>query len=81
MDMCIYIYIYIYPNHAKLLYTQGEPRSPCLVLRSPQIPVSVKKTLLRKIIDIGILAFRAPNQRLDCSFCCRVAGRGLAEKE
>ena len=30
---------------------------------------------------IGILTFRSPNQGLDCSFCCWVAGQGLAEKE
>ena len=33
----------------------------------------LKKGLLRKIIHIGILAFRAPNQLLDRSFCCWVA--------
>ena len=45
------------------------------------IPVSVQKTLLRKIIHIGILVFRSPNQGLESSFCCWTAGQGLAQKE
>ena len=34
-----------------------------------------------KVIQIGILAFRPPNQGLDCSFCRWIAGHGLAQKE
>ena len=39
-----------------------------------------EKTLLRKVINLGILAFRAPNRGLESSFCRWVAGQGLAEK-
>ena len=45
------------------------------------IPVSVKKTFLRKIWHLGMSAFRAPNQRLESGFCCWTAGQGLAQKE
>ena len=46
-----------------------------------RVPESVKKTLLRKIIHVRILAFRPPNQRLYCSFRRWIAGHGLAEKK
>ena len=42
------------------------------------IPVSVKITLLRKITRIGMLAFRAPNQGQDRSFCRWVAWAGVS---
>ena len=29
---------------------------------------------------MGVLAFRAANQGLGCSFCCGTAGRGLAQQ-
>ena len=37
-----------------------------------------EKTLLRRRIYVGILAFRAPNQGLESSFCLWTAGQGLA---
>ena len=40
-----------------------------------------RKTLLRKIIHIGTLAFGAPTRGLGSSFCLRTAGQGLAQKE
>ena len=43
--------------------------------------VSEKETLLRKIMHIGISAFRAPNQGPESSFRCRTAGQGLAQNE
>ena len=48
---------------------------------SCSIPVSVNKTLLRKILPVAILAFRSPNQVPDFSFCRWIAGHGLAEKD
>ena len=45
----------------------------------PELDTGVcEKTLLRRGIDIGVLAFRAPNQGLDCSLCLWTAGHGLA---
>ena len=44
-------------------------------------PASVKKTLLWEIVHIGRLAFRSRNQGPGCSFCSRIAGHRLAEKE
>ena len=38
-----------------------------------RIPVSVKKSLLRKRRRVGKSALRAPNLGLDCSFCCWTA--------
>ena len=62
-----------------------DPRPPGEILsQGPTkilIPVSVKKTLLRKMIGMGTLAFRAPNQGLESSFCRWVAGQRLAWKE
>ena len=40
--------------------------------------MSVNKTVLRKVLDLGILAFRRPSQGLYCSFCCWITGHGLA---
>ena len=48
---------------------------------STLLSVSVKKTLLQKMIQVGISVFRAPNQGLESSFCCWTAGQGLAQKE
>ena len=42
------------------------------------IPLSVKKTLLRRRRRLGKRAFRAPNQGLDSSFCRWIAGQRLA---
>ena len=42
------------------------------------IPVSVKKTLLLRGGPDKLLAFKTPNQGLDSSFCCCVAGQRLA---
>ena len=36
-----------------------------------------EKILLQKEIHIGISAFRAPNQGLECLFCRRIVGRRL----
>ena len=60
-----------------------DPRRESLIVDTTLkavLPASVKKTLLRKTIHVEILAFRASNQGLDCSFCRWVAGHGLAEK-
>ena len=46
-----------------------------------QVSVVETKTLLWNIIHIGQLAFRAPHQGLESSFCCWTAGQGLAQKE
>ena len=43
--------------------------------------MSVNEALLMKMMHIGILACRAPNQGLESSFCCWTAGQGLARKE
>ena len=40
-----------------------------------------EKTLLRRRIPLGKLARKTPNQGLECSFCHRTAGQGLAQKE
>ena len=45
------------------------------------VPVSVKKTLLRRWRQMGENAFRAPNQGLDSSLSCGIAGQRLAYKE
>ena len=39
-----------------------------------------EKTLLQMRRHVGMLAWRAPNQRLESSFCCQIAGQGLAQK-
>ena len=44
------------------------------------MPVSVKKTLLRRIIPFGNLAWKTPNQGLERRFCCSFAGQRLAQK-
>ena len=45
------------------------------------LPVSVKKKLLRMGKHVGVLAFRAPTQGLESCFCCWTAKQGLAPKE
>ena len=48
---------------------------PSLVL-----PVSVKKTLLWRTINVESQAFRVPNQGLDCSSAAVLQGKGLRER-
>ena len=45
------------------------------------LPVSVKKTLLRKIIHIELLAARATHQGLESSFFCWASWPRLAAQE
>ena len=45
------------------------------------LPVSVNQTLLRRRTQVGKSDLKAPNQGLDCGFCCWVAWPRLAEKE
>ena len=52
---------------------------PCS--RPGLVSVSVKKTLLLKIILLARYAFRAPTQWLESSFCCRIAGQRLTQEE
>ena len=43
--------------------------------------VSVKNTLLWIRRQVGKSAFKGPNRGLESSFCCQVAGQGLAQTE
>ena len=56
---------------AEKLPTEVRPRS------AGWIPVSVKKTLLRRRRPLGKLAWKAPKQGLERSFCCCFAGQRL----
>ena len=51
------------------------------MLRVSRVPVSVKKSPLHTRIHVGILAFRAPNQGLESSFCCWTPRQGIVQKE
>ena len=71
------------PSHPFLSH---DPSPPCTMRRlalrcATYVPVSVKKTLLRRGVHIGRFALRAPNQGLESSFCCRIAGQGLVQKD
>ena len=44
------------------------------------IPVSVKKTFLRRGRDLGDLARETPNRGLDSVLCCCVARQRLAHR-
>ena len=59
--LCITCRIFIYD--IRIMYRYGSSMLPL-----PLMPVSVNKTLWRKI-QVGRQAFRAPNQGLECSFC------------
>ena len=77
----IYIYIYIYIHVHKAASQRaplrahlcGSPKAVCWCLR--------ERTLLRNRRHTGAIAFRAPAQGLESSFCCWTAGQGLAQKE
>ena len=45
------------------------------------LPVSVRKAFLRRGGHEQILTSKTPNQGLQSSFCCRIAGQRLTEEE
>lgn len=51
------------------------------VYKSIEIPVSVKKTLLRRTRDVGQSVYKTPTQGLDSSSCRCVEGQRLARNE
>ena len=65
----------------KLVFSRRVLSSGGAPISQTPVPVSVKQTFLQKIIHIGILAFRSPNQKLESSFCRWIAGHGLAQKK
>ena len=49
--------------------------------RVSMIPASVKRTLLRRRRHVGILAFKAPHEGLESSFCWNIARQRFVSKE